>query len=123
MINVAEGGTLMQEVPDELLRTHFVHDDGWIPYHELEIVEGSSLEKILGCRRYVSSSIHHQAILELGKDLRIAARAPDAIVEAIEGKDPKHFVLGLQGHIEKTLDCLPLYKNIIDHFIARVEER
>jgi len=117
VINVAEGGTLMQEIPEEHARIHFVHEDGWIPYHEFNIVAGSILRRIFERDRYVTSSIHHQAILELGRDLMISGFSSEGIIEVIEGTNLDHFVIGVQGHLEKTIECLPLYKKLIDAFI------
>ncbi len=46
-------------------------------------------------------SKHHQAVAEPGR-MRVAAVAPDGIIEAITGNDPNRFYLGVQWHPERT---------------------
>ena len=46
------------------------------------------------------NSFHHQAIKDLGKDLRILAKSEDHIIEAVETTDQK--VLAVQFHPERT---------------------
>jgi putative glutamine amidotransferase len=68
--------------------------------HALTIEPGSRLETILGNEPAAVNSLHHQAVCSPGSDLRICARSPDGVVEAIESKGD-HFVLGVQWHPEK----------------------
>ncbi len=44
---------------------------------------------------------HHQSIQNIGHGLRVAARAPDGVVEAIEHEPHKHWVVGVQWHPER----------------------
>ncbi len=46
------------------------------------------------------NSLHHQSIKDLGAGLRIAARAPDGIIEAVEGMGSA-WVVGVQWHPEE----------------------
>ncbi len=109
-LNVAMGGTLYQDlrtqVPEGL-----VHEpeplwdgDGRLAAcgHEVTVEEGSALAAMLGRRRVSVNSYHHQAIREPGADVRIVARAPDGVVEAVE-LPARRFVLGLQWHLELML--------------------
>jgi putative glutamine amidotransferase len=51
------------------------------------------------------NSSHHQSADAIGNGLRIAARCPDdAIIEAVEGIAPDHFVLAVQWHPERSVD-------------------
>jgi putative glutamine amidotransferase len=45
-------------------------------------------------------SIHHQAVGRLGRGLRVAARAPDGLIEALEVPG-RRFALGVQWHPER----------------------
>jgi putative glutamine amidotransferase len=47
---------------------------------------------------------HHQSIRELGHGLRVAAVAPDGVIEAVEHEPPKHWVVGVQWHPERMKD-------------------
>lgn len=50
------------------------------------------------------NSSHHQAIGSAGDTLRVVARCPeDAVVEAVEGSDPEHWLIGVQWHPERTV--------------------
>ena len=37
---------------------------------------------------------------QLGKKMRVAAKAPDGVIEAIESTDPSWFCVGVQWHPE-----------------------
>jgi len=49
-------------------------------------------------------STHHQAVAEPGRGLRVSARAPDGVVEAVEDASAGRFFLGVQWHPEKMMD-------------------
>ena len=40
----------------------------------------------------------------MGDGLRVAARAPDGLIEALEGTAAAHFVLAVQWHPERSLE-------------------
>ncbi len=44
---------------------------------------------------------HHQSIRDLGRGLRVAAVAPDGVIEAVEHEPHKHWVVGVQWHPER----------------------
>lgn len=68
--------------------------------HGLRLDSNTRLAGIL--RAGDVNSRHHQAVAEAGSGLRVSARAPDGVIEAIEAVDDR-FVLGVQWHPE-TLD-------------------
>jgi putative glutamine amidotransferase len=70
--------------------------------HPIEWTEGSALARTAGAPRAVNSR-HHQAVSEVGGALRVAARAHDGVIEAIE--DPaRRFCAGVQWHPETLGD-------------------
>ncbi|MEM9016586.1 MAG: gamma-glutamyl-gamma-aminobutyrate hydrolase family protein, partial [Verrucomicrobiota bacterium] len=81
-INVLYGGTLIQDIPSEIGTNHR------LTVHEIAVESGSRLHQILGESDLEVNSRHHQAVDDLGKSLRIVARSPDGVVEAIETTDP-----------------------------------
>ncbi|MFV0504039.1 MAG: gamma-glutamyl-gamma-aminobutyrate hydrolase family protein [Lachnospirales bacterium] len=107
LINVAEGGTLIQHIEDNDVQ-HFVKEDGWIHYHDVKIQRDSKAFKLINKEIMGMSSLHHQGIDTLGENLQGVAYSPDGIVEIIESKD-ESFIMGVQGHIEVT------YKNFPEH--------
>lgn len=116
LINVAEGGTLHQEIPSSSSVRHEFDDDGWINYHSLTLHPGTLSAEILGRTSYFISSIHHQAVNVLGRGLRASATAEDGIIEMLEHTDPDLFILGVQGHVEKSLQNLKSLEGIWQAF-------
>jgi len=101
-LNVACGGSLHQHVPDVTAgREPAVEhsDPSYAGRHPVSVEADSRLAQLLG-RTVAVNSHHHQAVDRLGAGLRVAARAPDGIVEAWEA--PGHpFLLGVQWHPER----------------------
>ena len=106
LLNVALGGTLIQDIPDEIGTTvnHRVPQPSHSIAHDIWIESGSLLERLMGERFEAGeacpvNSRHHQAPKTLGTGLVSSATAPDGVIEAIE--DPAHrFCLGVQWHPE-----------------------
>ena len=98
MLNIARGGNLYQDV---------VLDGAGGLSHEsdLHVVETSpeSTSRAMYGREVDVRSEHHQAVRELGRNLRVAAVSRDGLIESIEhaGRD---FVIGVQWHPEHAVD-------------------
>jgi putative glutamine amidotransferase len=100
MMNVAAGGTLIQDIDSEL-RTDIEHASPASDRieHDVLIEEGTRLAEIFGDQELKVNSSHHQAIRRVGDGLRVTAEAPDGIIEGLE--DPSHpFYVGVQWHPE-----------------------
>jgi putative glutamine amidotransferase len=106
LLNVARGGTLIQDIPD-LIRTpirHRLPDPRDSIAHDVAVVPGSVLASALRDRITADgtcavNSRHHQAPQDLGNGLVVSAVASDGIIEALE--DPgRRFCLGVQWHPE-----------------------
>jgi putative glutamine amidotransferase len=105
-INVALGGSLMQDILDEKNnfvdheQSHFEEfQDKKKPYHTIKINSESTLYKITKTKIASVNSSHHQAIKNVGSALNVSAVADDGIIEAIE--NPTHpFCVGVQWHPE-----------------------
>jgi putative glutamine amidotransferase len=99
LLALRSGGTLHYDLPTDRPDA----DPHRLPEphgrHALSLAEGTRLAAILGPRAEVNS-LHHQAVASPGRGLRVSARAPDGVIEAIEleGAD---FALGVQWHPEK----------------------
>jgi len=102
VLNVATGGTLIQDIPSVVVRGG-VHDhrrERWETAHEVKIVPGTRLREILGAERVSVNSFHHQAVAKLGRGLRVSAlSAGDDLIEGIEAPQGR-FVVGVQWHPE-----------------------
>jgi putative glutamine amidotransferase len=106
LLNVHLGGTLLQDIPSEMQTTidHDQDEEGHDGLHAVRIESGLLAEVAGQAQRegqaQVNSS-HHQAILEPGRALRVTARAPDGVVEAIEWEGGRDWVVGVQWHPER----------------------
>lgn len=96
-INVATGGSLVQDIPSEV---GTVHRD---TSHPVALEPGSRLAGIFGATELEVNSSHHQAAERIGRGLRAVAKAPDGVVEATESTDPDRFLVGVQWHPEKMM--------------------
>ncbi|HXW53289.1 MAG TPA: gamma-glutamyl-gamma-aminobutyrate hydrolase family protein [Myxococcota bacterium] len=121
LINVAEGGTLHQELPEPRTIQHERGHDGWIHHHMIEIDPKSVVFTLMKTTSYAMSSLHHQAVDQLGRNLRKVAWSEDGVIEIIEMIDQHHFIVGLHGHVEQTRQNLKLYDNILQAFMERAE--
>jgi putative glutamine amidotransferase len=122
-MNVATGGTMIQDIPFEIYEMttveevlaadqhmrhrnyniHYSLDRNVTPdtYHQVEITEGhlAAINHGIGHLPYVLSS-HHQAASKIGQGFKVTARSMDGkVVEAIEHQKYPH-VIGVQFHPE-----------------------
>jgi putative glutamine amidotransferase len=102
-LNVYRSGTLVQHIESEIN-----HSAGrTVPKaHTVEVVPGSRLAEIVGSNRTVPvNSSHHQSADAVGDGLQVVARSSeDGIIEALEGTGPRHFVLAVQWHPERSVN-------------------
>jgi len=104
VLNVARGGTLVQDLPSERPSgvTHRQADVGWVATHDVRLQEGSLVADCLGETEIRVNSFHHQAVDRLGSGLRIVGWADDDTVEAIEATD-RRFTVAVQWHAESMV--------------------
>lgn len=107
VLNVALGGTLVQDIPS-MVASELIHDiEPGEPrskrMHTVHIDSESRLGKLLDVEDVMVTSLHHQAIETLASQARVSAHAPDGIVEAIELPEAR-FILAVQWHPEDMLD-------------------
>jgi len=95
--NVASGGSMIQDIPSQVGKK--VNHRCKAELHLVRIEPGSKLRKILGSDEAMVFSSHHQAVREIGRNLRVVAHSPDGVVEALERVDGG-FGLFVQWHPE-----------------------
>jgi putative glutamine amidotransferase len=103
ILNVALGGTLVQDIATEW-KDPIVHDGDWARtarVHEVDVTQGSRLARALGTERPVVNSMHHQAVGAVAPSLATVARAPDGIVEGVEWPSDDWWMVGVQWHPEE----------------------
>jgi putative glutamine amidotransferase len=111
LLNVARGGTLIQDVADQVSpdiphRQQEVGLPASEPSHDVSVVTDSLLESVYSSSSIAANSFHHQAVRELGVDLRVCGRTADGLIEAIELPD-RAFILGVQWHPELMFSAHP----------------
>ncbi len=118
LLNVLLGGTLHLHLPTDHPKAMPHFDPSGGPHRHMVSVEpGSTLEDIFGSPEHRVNSTHHQGINQLGRALRVGAKAPDAVIEAIETTDEEWFCIGTQWHPEcETASALDrqLFDNLIE---------
>ena len=105
-LNVAAGGTLLQDIheqlPDAMRHQYFPEFPRNYVAHDVSTIEGTRLAELLGSATRVNS-FHHQALAEVAQGFRVSALAPDGVIEAIEGAG-NQFAIGVQWHPESLID-------------------
>jgi len=103
-VNVARGGSIYQHLYDAPRDCQIDHGTAaQRSMHRVSINPDCQLAAIMQSTQIEINSSHHQSVDRPGRDLRIVAKAPDGIVEAIE--DPKRpFLVAVQWHPEDMPD-------------------
>ena len=128
VLNVAAGGSLIQDIPSAVASQldHSVTEPKDCESHEIRLEPGSQLARILGtvpetaCSCRVNSR-HHQSVARPGAGLVVTATAADGVVEAIEAPASR-FCIGVQWHPEnfwRSGEFRPLF----DGLVAAARER
>lgn len=115
-VNVASGGTLVQDIPSALGVNH--RDVN----HEVILEPDSRLSQIFGDTTFEVNSLHHQAVKDIGNGLRIVARCPDGVIEATESTDPNRFLIGVQWHPEKLMPADKRQAKLLKAFVEAAKE-
>lgn len=129
VLNVAAGGTLVQDIETAVGSdlAHTVERPDAIA-HTIEVVKGSRLEQALGPGgdaggTWRVNSRHHQAAGRLGRALVASAWSPDGVIEGIERPDAS-FCLGVQWHPEnfwRSGEFSSLFESFVQAARLRVE--
>jgi putative glutamine amidotransferase len=133
LLNVACGGTLVQDLPSQVPGAfdHQLHVPPHEPFslaHEVWLDKETLLSRLMGERLADGDSCevnsrHHQAIKSVAPGFVVSATAPDGVIEAIE--DPSAtFCLGVQWHPEnfwRTGEFRPLFEGFVE--AARLARR
>ncbi len=133
LLNVALGGTLIQDLPDQRGVEHSLGSSSdysslEIVRHTIKIEAGSRLSAILGGdgageQQIGVNSSHHQAVDRLGERLRVVGQSEDGTVEAIEDSTHRFFI-GVQGHPERMYGATePRWAGLFRTFVAICSKR
>ena len=127
VLNVATGGTLVQDVPSQHPSdlNHSIEVPKNAPAHGIRVEPGSRLASALGGRpaadACVVNSRHHQAVDQVAPSFVVSASSPDGVVEAIE-RPASDFCIGVQWHPENfwaTGEFAPLFEAFVKAALQR----
>jgi putative glutamine amidotransferase len=141
VINVALGGTLVQDVSlvpgwrehptdrswqrwKEVERAS-LHGEPKVPEHPrhaMTVAPRSRLYAALGVEEIEVNSFHHQAIDRLGAGLKVTGWAPDGVVEVIE-LDGEPYLLGAQFELQEEWRVDPRFLEIFRRFVDAARDR
>jgi putative glutamine amidotransferase len=128
VLNVAMGGTLVQDIPSEITGAleHQVPQPRFHIAHEVWVSKGSRLATLLadhmedGETCHVNSR-HHQSVKDVAKGFDITATSPDGVIEAMEKPDAAYCV-AVQWHPEnfwRTGEFRELFEGLVQASTAR----
>jgi putative glutamine amidotransferase len=126
VLNVALGGTLVQDIPAQI-GTDVTHDfpedrPRGAAAHPVQIDPSSRLASILGTTSPTVNSLHHQSVETAAPGTCVTAYSPDGVVEALEMPD-KNFVLSVQWHPEDMYSDSDEMKRLFRAFVEAARER
>jgi putative glutamine amidotransferase len=107
LLNVARGGSLIQDIPDQVPAAlgHVKREPADAVAHDVRVKGSSRLAQLLSGKALGSEHVcsvnsrHHQSINRVGEGLVVTAVAPDGVIEAVE--DPSMaFCVAVQWHPE-----------------------
>lgn len=122
-LNVSRGGTLLQDIETQIPGA-LKHEQGRPAdraSHSLRIEADSLLAQLVGSDATRVNSSHHQAIKDVGENLRVIAQARDGVIEAVIDPRPDRFVFGVQWHPEVGWQKDKLSQAIFRRFIEAAE--
>lgn len=108
LLNVALGGTLIQDIPSERpdALDHHPAEPRAARTHAIEVAAESRTARALGVTHLTVNSIHHQAIDRVADELRVVATSSDGIIEGVESpSQDAWWCVGVQWHPEELCDA------------------
>lgn len=113
VLNVHQGGTLIQHLPDVVGSTKYQLGNAQFTSAEIQVEAGSLLSRALGGDAKVRGELyHHQAIDQVGEGLKVVARSEDNIVEAVE-LEGNSFGLAVQWHPEHSPEDNRIFEALV----------
>jgi len=128
VLNVAAGGSLVQDIPTEIghMVPHDIREPKDGDAHPVRVKPGSKVSDALGPEinehgEALVNSRHHQAIAKVAPGFEVTAVAPDGLPEAVEQHD-RRFCVGVQWHPE-NFHRSGRFQGLFDAFVKAAEQR
>ena len=121
VLNVALGGSLVQDIPTQQPDSLPHSFDGArvardYTAHPVRIESGSLLREVMGVDEAGVNSWHHQSLKYIATGLAVVAQSPDGVIETVE-MPGRRFVIGVQWHPEWLYDRQPEMKRIFEALV------
>ena len=116
LLNVANKGTLYQDISDIKKCSHSDFLKRAKPIHNVKITENTKLSAIFKKTETAVNSLHHQAIETVGENLTVSAVSEDGFIEALELNNHP-FCIGVQWHPEHMSHKYELQQSIFNNFV------
>jgi len=115
-INAMRGGTIYGDTTQQVKNALNHSDERGADPHFIHIDTGSVLYRTLDTPQIKVNTYHIQSVEIVGQGLKVAATAPDGVIEAIESTDGR--IIGVQFHPEQMGESMmPLFRE----FVSRCE--
>jgi putative glutamine amidotransferase len=126
VLNVALGGTLVQDIPSEVpdaLEHSFERGIVERAYHAhpVKIAADSRLAQVMQAEIAQTNSWHHQAIKQPAMQLNVTAYAPDGVIEAMEVPG-RSFAIGVQWHPEWLFEDQPEMLRLFEGLVTTAND-
>ena len=124
VLNVALGGSLVQDLPSQRPDSPICHQQPQPPEvatHPVRVDAQSRLAHIIGAESLMTNSHHHQAVKQPAPGAVVSARAEDGLIEGIEFPN-KRFMLGLQWHPEHMWQNYASARRIWSAFVSAAKQ-
>ena len=107
VVNVALGGTLIEDIPSELgSADHAVNGQAVFNGHQhVRLDLDCFLARVIDDVTIGVNSVHHQAVRDLGRGLKAVGWANDGVIEVIEHDDETWRLIAVQWHPEYLSDA------------------
>lgn len=126
VLNVATGGTLVQDISTQVSDALSHRSSTGRPRdavdHTVEVAADSRLAALVGVGELGVNSAHHQAIKVAGAGLIITAHAPDGVIEALENPDHP-FCVGVQWHPEAMVESHPVMRHLFEGLVKAAQSK
>jgi len=126
ILNVVAGGTLIQDIPTQVINALSHRSVAGNPRaevaHTVTVEAGSRLAVLVGAGELGVNSAHHQAVKTVAPGLVVTARAPDGVIEGLER--PGHpFCVGVQWHPEAMTESYPVMRRLFEGLVEVAQAR
>jgi putative glutamine amidotransferase len=117
LLNVALGGSLIQDLP-----RHPHSSPRTQTSHAIEVDPASRLAALVGSTRFDVNSLHHQAVKALGRRLKAVAWAEDGTIEGLES-DAHPWLVAVQFHPEDLVESHAQSRQLVEAFVEAARAR